>query len=266
MDILIQPPRGEDNPLSRWFIEVWKWAKRVADAIPAGSSGQVQVNNAGSLSGASSLTYDTAAGTTHLGTATDYTLIEADGTMVFNGAATVYDDLALPVIARTTGANRPTLALFAGSFINEYTYAIGNWGEVEATELLHGWKEGTPIEVHVHWALNGANDATPRGVKWEVEYTWANMLQNGGQTAFPTAQVLPGETQVAANAPDKTHYYTTVGTITPTGGKIGAYLALSIRRIAATTTPTGPANAPFLLAVGVHYQKDTAGSRSTTGK
>lgn len=35
MDILIQPPRGEDNALSRWFIEMWKWAKRMTDAANA---------------------------------------------------------------------------------------------------------------------------------------------------------------------------------------------------------------------------------------
>jgi hypothetical protein len=200
--------------------------------------------------------------TWQFGTPPNYAEFEADGTLVFYGTATTFDDLALPIVPRSTGANRPTLATFDGD-IREFTMAVNDVTDVNATELLHRWKEGSTIELHVHWASNGVN-ADNRAVKWQLSYTWANRLSNGGQTAFPAATVNSAETVIPANTPDKTHLYTSVLTFTPTGGKVGAYLCMALKRIA--STGTAPTSNPWILAVGAHYEVDTLGTRTISAK
>jgi hypothetical protein len=202
---------------------------------------------------------------TRIGGSVNYTEFEADGTMVANGAATTWNDINIGFAgAKTPAVNNPTWTTFATN-LNAYRFAVDDYLEVSALELLHDWKEGTAIELHVHWATNGANDATVRGVKWEVTYTWANSLADGGTTAFATATAQSAESSIAASEPDLTHKRTSVYTLTPTGGKIGAYVMLKIKRIASVTN-TAPANNPFGLAVGVHYEKDTLGSRTISSK
>jgi len=175
-----------------------------------------------------------------------------------------YDDLFVDIAPRTTGVGKPTLSAFSGN-IQKYTFAVNDISELSAIELKHDWKEGSEIEIHVHWCTNGANDATVRGVKWEIDYTWANNLEVGNYTAFPSATTLSSETSIAENEPDKTHKYTSVLSFTPTGGKIGACLCISLKRIASVTN-TAPANNPFVIMVGVHYQIDTIGSLSISSK
>lgn len=176
----------------------------------------------------------------------------------------VYNDLVIPMIVRVAGAGRPSLATFVGN-IQQYQFAINDNAELEAVELLHGWKEGTEIELHVHWATGGLNDSTVRGVKWEIEYSWANTLLSGGTTVFGAPTTISLESSIAASEPDRTHRYTSVGSFTPTGGKVGAFLVMRVKRIASVTDPA-PAADPFGLAVGVHYQVDTVGSRTATAK
>lgn len=205
-------------------------------------------------------------GSTYLGDGgtTNYTEFEADGTMKMVGTATVFDDLYIDIAPKTTGAGKPTLATFNGN-VNKYTFAVNDVSDLSTVELKHNWKEGSAIEIHVHWATNGTNDATVRGVKWEVDYTWANMQSAGGTIVFPAVTTSSAETSIAANETDKTHKYTSVVSFTPTGGKIGANLLLSLKRIASVTN-VAPASDPFCLMVGVHYEIDTIGSRTTSSK
>jgi len=73
------------------------------------------------------------------------------------------------------------------------------------------------------------------------------------------------ESSIAANESAKTHKYTSVVSFTPTGGKVGAALLLSLKRIASVTN-VAPASDPFVLMVGVHFEKDTLGSRTISSK
>jgi hypothetical protein len=175
----------------------------------------------------------------------------------------VYNDIYIDISPRTTGAGKPTLATFSGN-IQKYTFAVNDITELGTNELLHDWKEGTAIELHVHWASNGTN-VDDRAVKWEIDYTWANTVSAGGTTAFAAATTASAETTIpTATNVDKTHYYTSVVTFTPTGGKIGAALLMSLKRIA--SAGTAPTNNPWCLMVGVHYQIDTLGSRQQSTK
>jgi len=193
------------------------------------------------------------------GDATNNTHIESDGTLVFAGTGTVYNDINTGINPRNVGANRPTLAAFLGN-IYEFQFAVGNYADMTPIEFLHGWKEGTAVEIHVHWATGGLNDGTVRGVKWEVEYTYAAM----GTGVFTANAATSAETSIAANEVALTHKYTSIVTFTPSV-TIGAQLCIRLSRIASVTN-TAPAADPFLLSFGVHYQIDTVGSRSTSAK
>jgi len=175
----------------------------------------------------------------------------------------VYDDWFFEIAPKTVGAGKPTLAAFSGN-INQWQMGISDITELRPLEMAHRWKEATAIEVHVHWATNGL-DATDRGVKWEIDYTWANDSGSGVPTAFAAATTVSAETLIPASTPDKTNIYTSVVSFTPVGGKIGAVLLMSLKRIASVTNPT-PSNDPWVLMVGVHYQANTMGSRQMRTK
>jgi hypothetical protein len=197
------------------------------------------------------------------GISTGYTTFESDGTMVAKGDATTYNDIQYSISnAKVPAANAPTWSTFLGN-LSEYTFAINDYVDLGSQELLHDYVEGSNIEVHVHWASNTL-DATARYVKWEIEYTVANMASAAPFSVFPAPTVISAETTIPANTAAKSHIYTGVGVISGTGLKIGAQLKMRLRRIAASST--APSSNPFCLQVGIHYQQDTMGSRTTTAK
>ena len=196
--------------------------------------------------------------------AVNYSTFEPDGTLRFNGAATVWNDIFCQLHAKTTGAGNPALTTFSGN-TKLYVFAVNDIIDLGGSELLHGWKEGTPITLHVHYVTNGLNDTTVRGVKWEIDYTWANPEPEGGTIIFGAATTVSAEGVIAANEADKTHKFLDIVTFTPTGGKVGAQVILSLKRIASVTN-VGPINDPFVIAVGIHYELDTVGSRTISGK
>lgn len=193
----------------------------------------------------------------------NYAEFESDGTLKYNGNATVYEDINAGFSgAKVPAVNAPTWATLVGN-LSAYQFAVNDYLTIEPREIEHAWREASQIEFHVHW-ITGVSDGTARGVKWEIEYAWANMLASGGTTAFGTSTVISAETTIAASTPIRTHIYTSVGTLTPTGGKIGAYLLMRVRRIAATGT--APSVNPFGMAAAMHIECDTTGSRTTAGK
>lgn len=214
---------------------------------------------------ASIATAQTITGAKKFGTDTNYSTFEADGTLVFAGDATVFDDINLSLsTGKLTGVGDPTWAAFVGN-LYAYKFAVNDVILMPSIELLHDWKEGSAIEIHVHWATNGLNDATLRGVKWEIEYTLANMQSKGGTVVFATGTLTQStDTTIASGEAGLTHKYSSIGTITMTGFRIGACFMARLKRI--TATGTAPANDPFAIHVGVHYEKDTCGSRSQSAK
>lgn len=188
-----------------------------------------------------------------------YAKFEDDGTLVFYGNATYWNDLP-PVrltAQKLAGAGAdPVLATFLGN-TKQYTFSVNDLVPGLESEILHGYKEGTDITIHVHWVTNGS-DGTARGVKWQVEYTVANGSSTGGYV-FPATTTVSSEITIPANTTDRTHFISNIGTISGTGLKIGAYIIAAISRIAAAGT--APTSDPFCLALGYHAENDTLGSR-----
>jgi hypothetical protein len=181
-----------------------------------------------------------------------YALFENTGYLKFVGTP-IYDDLPPnPIIrSRTTGSNNPTPTVFVGT-IQQYTFAVNDFVS-DNLELIHTYREGTDLRVHMHFATNGVN-TNDRYIKFEFEYTIAN-----GLTAFPSAQTLSAEYLIPANTPDRTHYIVPLGTISGVGLKIGAVICYNIRRTA--SAGTAPTSNPFGLQVSSHHEVDSLGSR-----
>ena len=207
-------------------------------------------------------TYETRIGNPDAG---NYNEIEADGTLHFVGNATVWEDLWLGFeSSKIPGANFPTWAAFMGN-TNAYRFAVNDYLEPDATEIQHGYLEGSNIEIHVHWVTNGL-ELVDKYVRWEVEYTLANTNPATGiGDAFPATTVVSAETTIPANTPDRTNMYTSVVTVVAAALNIGAIVKMRVRRIAATGG-AAPAVDPFGLMAGVHIECDTVGSRTITTK
>ena len=176
-----------------------------------------------------------------------FTDINISGTLTL--IDTVWDDLFLPISVTKLGVTAPTWTAFHGN-IKQYTFAINDFVQ-GSFELLHGYKEGTDLEIHVHIVTNGA-DAS-KEVRYSFEYWIADMAE-----ASTTAATLTSLDKALTNA-DGQHEFVDIGTISGTGFKIGAIICFLFKRVA-LTDGDNPSADPFVVSVGCHYEKDTVGS------
>lgn len=207
-----------------------------------------------------------AVGLKYGGTSANYSYFESDGTLVFNGDATVWNDWNLSRdFTPVAGVGVPTRNTLLGNIVKDQ-FAVNDALQYQSTELLHDWKEGSDLQVHIHWATGGLNDATVRGVKWEIEYTVCNPIESGvAPFAYTITNTQSLEFSIPAAQPDRTHRVSTIFTIPGATLKIGAQLLMRLKRIASVTNVAPVAN-PFVISFGVHFQADTCGSRSVTSK
>lgn len=198
------------------------------------------------------------------GGVSDYSSFDADGTYVATGAATTYDDLPpIPIINARTGVTAPSLATFIGT-IEMYQFKINDF-VYGSYELAHTYKEGSDITIHMHWATGGT-DVNTRGVKWQLEYSIVNAIffTSPFNTSFPATTTVSGDTTIPANSNSLCHIVSSIGTISGTGLKIGAYIVWKLTRIASAST--APTANPFGLSLGMHIEQDTIGSRQIASK
>jgi hypothetical protein len=201
--------------------------------------------------------------TARIGDASDYSEFEADGTMRFNGDATVWNDINIEAYNLGTGATAPAVGNFAGSAIRTYQFFGGIVGPSDelhgGMELLHDWKEETSVHFHVHWTPTVLVAAPNDGVVWGLEYTLQNVggVYGAGATATVT-DTLPDAT------PAWTHFLTDIAIIPMVGYTIGSNLLFRIfrNRVAGNTYPNNVA----VISVGIHYETDTCGSRQMLNK
>jgi hypothetical protein len=208
-------------------------------------------------------------GTTTLGTATDNTTIEADGTMKFNGNATVWNDLNVYPDATSRGSSNPPTWGGGSStyFKNDGASSQGVflWMFSSSTEqelyftiqIPHPYKVGTTLYPHVHWTTK---TGTPSGtnVVWGFEYT---VVAIGG--VFGNTTTITGNTVIASiGTPSGTgqHLITSLGTISGTGIGISTILVCRVFRKTADANDTFGNEVGF-LGFDIHYEADTSGSR-----
>ena len=191
--------------------------------------------------------------TVGLGTGANRTKIEADGTLKFEGDATVWDDIVGSLIGKS-------LSSTAGQVDynwDENAIAFGPNGDIDTAADLINFSVQIPhsaivdgtIDLHVHWEQT---DSTAR------QFTVRHRVQNNGSAKTTTWT----ENIVSSQTDDKFTY--TSGTLNQisdlvsidmTGIGISSVVQFKIAR---TDAVAGDINVTF---VDVHVEKDTLGSR-----
>jgi hypothetical protein len=193
----------------------------------------------------------------------DYMAVEPDGTLVFYGSGTTFNDLQVPTNAAKAGGNSPDWEKFRDNGSGSpgvYVWTFANNGanaedEIHFTlQVPHDYKIGSDIYPHVHWAPMTAGSGA---VTWGMEYTWVDI--NG--TFSPTGIVTATSDPLSAN--QYKHIVTTFGPITPSASQdyISSILCIRLFRNSSNAGDTYAGNAA-LLSFDIHYEADTQGSRT----
>lgn len=190
----------------------------------------------------------------------DMTYFERDGTMRMIGNATSWNDINVSALALGSGASEPDKVNVASSSIKAYAFN-GTTATVDelhgSLEILHDWKEGSVIFPHIHWAPTTSSGGN---VKWQFEYLWTS--RNDVATSSITETLVMPAGGIAWR--EMVVHIPTNG-IDGTGKGIGSRLQFRIFRDPGDAADTYAADA-ILLDVGVHYERDTIGSRETIAK
>lgn len=198
-----------------------------------------------------------------IGEPTNHSEFEGDGTLVFKGTATVFNDIVVDLsAAKVPAANAPTWSNFIGN-LKAYTYGLNDLQEF-GSEIAHSYKEGSNIEFHVHGATNGL-EGVDKTLKFEIEYELANNQTSGVfGDAYAGTTTINAEITIPANTADKTAWIISLGSDITGSFLQGSSLVSRVRRIASTGTE--PAADPFVVQIGIHIEEDTVGSRTLSTK
>ena len=201
-------------------------------------------------------------GTFRSGTTANYSEFEADGTLKFNGTATVWDDLRTPVNnLKVPASKNPEWGAFNGGQALYFSdQAVeGNQEEVYFTlQMPHSWKAGsTKLGPHIHVSTTGA--ANGDAMRWGFVYSWANIGSTfpAGTTSYVTDSGFGGS--------GGDHRFVAFPNISGAGKTISSILQCRLFRASASTEDTSAGDG-ILLEFDMHYEIDTVGSRATTVK
>lgn len=209
---------------------------------------------------------DYAAGDFQIGNVTggNYTQFEADGTIEFVGAATVWEDLRVPGLAARVGGTAPGFDPFLGAGgLYAYTFD-GTGARVEEVhfmiQLPHSYKEGSDIYPHVHWT---PTTAAAGNVVWQLEYSWASIDGTFGATTTIAS------TAKATGATAWAHRMSVFSAIDGDPGAvnytISSMLVCRLFRDGNHADDSYAADVS-LLEFDIHFESDTVGSRTTSAK
>ncbi|SDX71522.1 hypothetical protein SAMN05444411_108117 [Lutibacter oricola] len=205
-------------------------------------------------------------GNTRIGDGVNNTYIEDDGSLSYEGTATRYDDLKVPVFSTNRdGSKPPNFYWFqdvnggsgdGSQGVFAYWFDKNNEEEVYfMVQMPHGWSEGTDIYPHIHWSAK--SNVGSSKVKWGLEYTWSNVGD-----AFGASTIIYGSDPVATYAPISAyeHAITPLPTMSGTGKSLSSMIICRVFRDATDSEDNYGADAG-LLEIDFHYQIDSDGSR-----
>lgn len=201
-------------------------------------------------------------GITYIGDAgsANYLKIEADGTLEFNGDATVWDDIRVPVNSvRVPGSKAPTWTTYSAGQLLAFDYQAVSGNEEEiyfVAQLPHGYKEGTNISPHVHWVPDVNDTGT---VRWGLEYEWVNRDGTfSGTTTIYADHVIDQQ----INDQVKTFF----SAISGAGKTISSMIVGRLFRNSSHANDDLTGMDLLLLEIDFHFEKDMVGSRQILTK
>ena len=193
---------------------------------------------------------------------TNYTKFESTGFQEFTGSARQYNDLQFPTsVGKLPGANAPTWEALTTN-TSEYSFTVNDYIDLQASELIHSWDEGTKLDFHVHMTIKTLqNSGANRYAKFTLYVSYAD----ADNSVWTEAGAISGEKTIPNGAAALTNYYLDIGDITLTGYHIGGQVKVRVKRVAATGGTEYTGNV-FVTQVGAHILCDTIGSRSESSK
>ncbi len=189
----------------------------------------------------------------------NYIKIEADGTLEFNGDATVFDDLQVPISTiRLGGASPADEVAYKDGIVLSFDNAVDEFIYFTA-QLPHSYKEGTDIVPHIHWTpkVSGSGGGV-ENVKWDLTYSWSN--REGTIPASSSASIT---IDVQSDSVDD-HLKDNIATLSGSGKEISSLLICSLKRD--TSVANNYADEAYLVGLDFHHEKDMVGSRQILTK
>jgi len=192
-----------------------------------------------------------------IGNPTDgnYLVVEADGTLKFVGAATIWDDMRFPASGfNPAGSTAPPtvdtstgMLLFSGTADN----IIGG-----IAQMPHSWKVGSTIRPHMHLRFP---TASANNTRWSFGYDLANV---DGNFVNAYGTYTAGGTITVANPNNALkHAKASFSTIDMTGYTMSCCIMWRITRLAASDAADNDLANCALLEFDIHFEIDTVGSR-----
>lgn len=192
----------------------------------------------------------------------NYTSIESDGTLKFNGNATVFKNLYPSSVTVGSGASAASFTVYNGANLFAYEF-LGNGVTLKSLQLgfqiNHDYKEGSDVVPHIH--LYVPDDGSGGVIKFYMNYTWANINATGTISETTISGTL---TRTASQGIDN-NAILSFGAITGTGKTISSILMCRIYRDPADVTDTFGSSV-WLKSTDIHYECDTIGSRTISTK
>ena len=193
--------------------------------------------------------------------ATNYLAVEADGTLEFNGTATVWDDLRVSLDrGKTAGVNVPAFEKVidnGAASAGVYAYNFDDGDEIWfSVQMPHSWLLASTIYPHLHWCAEG--DASGANVGIGLEYSWCDTDET-----FAASALLPRDVAGTTALKQVLSEFAAVG-ISGAGHTLSSVLLCRFYRYAAASD--NYAGGIFALEIDFHYEMDTVGSRTKTAK
>lgn len=167
----------------------------------------------------------------------------------------VYEDLQFPVSdGRVGAANYPDWSTLTTN-TKEYEFDVDDYLDLASEELVHGWKEGTTGNFHLHLAIPTANSSgSSQYAQWTVYIAYVNASSIWTETSL-TAEIEIPDGSSALEA-----FYLDLGDVSFSGLTIGTQVKVRLKRIVATGG-TEYSDHVFANQVGCHLEINTMGSR-----
>jgi len=243
------PTQPMPSSWALWFNAVTNFI----NSIKAILSGQVVYSTGSALAGAPNLRYDAVNNVTQLGTTTDYTEFQADGSMLMVGKASVWTAIDAGLIPPHGTSATPAVIKFNGdSTLDCYAFSGTNpTPDVYSSmvEMPRGYKDGSVVHLHIQWFPTTTDIGD---VKLQLRYVIYNRTTIPGPAqTLAIVQTTPGvawQEQVMEFD------------IPATGMTLGARLVYYLFRDATDPQDTYAFNVA-ITGIGIHTEIDQIGSR-----
>lgn len=164
-----------------------------------------------------------------------------------------YDDarfFTLPGV----GPADPTLSVWQGNiYAPEFVGTGVSKSIFGRIQMPHSYKEGTDIQIHIHWGHKNAGATA--NVRWILEYVWAN---KDGSMSSPSTT---GVTVAASSTDANNHLISNIVTLTGTGKNISSMLMVRLTRDPGDVLDTY-AGSTWFIDMDAHVIYDSMGSNA----